>query len=94
MQDGNRRKHPKSLIVTLLKTVTFGSNMVMEDHRSSKGVILDLDSEPYNETTNAKGTTITNDMDYLTNQLGSKTTVSHFQNMEIILCNIRIQLKN
>ena len=61
-------------IVNLLQSITFGCRMVVEFHGSSKGVILNLDSEPY-KTTNAKGTTITNDMDYPTNQLGLKTTV-------------------
>jgi hypothetical protein len=48
MQNGDRRKHPRSLIITLLKTVASSSNMVMEDHGSLKGVISDLDAEPYN----------------------------------------------
>ena len=52
MQNGDRRKHPKSLVMAHLKIMAFGSNMVLEDHKSSKGVILDLDSEPYNETMN------------------------------------------
>ena len=33
MQNEDRRKHLKSLIMTLLKTMAFGSNMFVEDHR-------------------------------------------------------------
>jgi hypothetical protein len=36
--------------------MTFNFGMVVEDHRSSKGVILDL--QPYNKTISTKGTTI------------------------------------
>jgi hypothetical protein len=48
--------YPESHIIGLLGSITFNFGMVVEDHGSSKGVMLDL--QPYNKTINTKGTTI------------------------------------
>jgi hypothetical protein len=64
---------PESCIIDLLGSIAFGFRMVVEDHRSSTGVIL-VDLQPYNKTIGTKRTTIvssipwTNDMDHLTKQ--------------------------
>jgi hypothetical protein len=43
-----------------LQSISFASEMVVEDHKSLKGVILDL--EPYNKTIDAKETTLLNSL--------------------------------
>jgi hypothetical protein len=46
----HEERHPRSLIMNLLKYVAFGSRVVMEDHRSNEGVILEI-LESYNDGT-------------------------------------------
>jgi predicted RNA binding protein with dsRBD fold (UPF0201 family) len=49
-------RYPKSRIMNLLGSMAFDFGMVVEDHQSLKGVILNL--QPYNKMINSKRTTI------------------------------------
>jgi hypothetical protein len=57
LEDLLQEDYPGSRILNPLESIAFDFGMVMEDHQSSKGVILDL--QPDNKTMiNIKGTTI------------------------------------